>query len=84
MSKRLGKISSVRYSRKVGRPKLGKKDYTSTMSPDVLKALDAYAKRVGRTRGEVIEELVRRQLGFPVIEVIDSAAPKKHSKDAQR
>jgi len=73
MSTKLGKISCVRYSGGVGRPPLGKEPYTSTMAPDVRKKLDAYAKRLGKTRGEVIEELVRRHLGLPTVDTLEPA-----------
>ena len=44
----------------MARPALGKTKYTATMSPDLLAQFDEAAKAIGRTRSDVIEELVRK------------------------
>jgi metal-responsive CopG/Arc/MetJ family transcriptional regulator len=43
----------------MGRRKLEKVPYTATMNGETLKALDAAALAIGRTRSDVIQELVQ-------------------------
>jgi metal-responsive CopG/Arc/MetJ family transcriptional regulator len=44
------------------RPSLGKVKYTATISPELLAGLDAVAQALGKTRSDVLEELVRKLL----------------------
>jgi metal-responsive CopG/Arc/MetJ family transcriptional regulator len=44
------------------RPSLGKVKYTATIAPELLVGLDAAAQALGKTRSDLIEELVRRFL----------------------
>ena len=43
---------------------------TLTIDADVLRAVQARAARIGRTDSEVIEEALRRELGFDVLDRI--------------
>lgn len=43
----------------MGRPKLYRKPFTGTLSPEMRDRVDAYAKATHRTRSDVIEDLIR-------------------------